>query len=54
MINGYRYFHFTSQNIENEKISREMPGKMQTEKQSVYISVDSIKIVQKSDKRETI
>ncbi|NOQ69162.1 MAG: hypothetical protein GQ573_03520 [Gammaproteobacteria bacterium] len=42
MINGHRYFHFTSQSNENENNPREMQQKMQSEKQSVYISVDSI------------
>ncbi len=42
MINGHRYFHFTSQSNENENNPREMQQKMQPEKQSVYISVDSI------------
>jgi Ni/Fe-hydrogenase 1 B-type cytochrome subunit len=39
MVNGHRYFHFTGQNNENENNTREI----QAEKQSVYISVDSIK-----------
>ena len=39
MVNGHRYFHFTGQNNENENNPREI----QAEKQSVYISVDSIK-----------
>lgn len=38
MVNGYRYFHFTSQNNEDENDSR----KIQAKKQSVYITVDSI------------
>ncbi len=41
MVNGYRYFHFTSQNNENNSLG--MKQKMQAEKQSVSISVDSIK-----------
>ena len=41
MVNGHRYFHFTSQNNENNSL--EMKQKMQAEKQSVSISVDSIK-----------
>ena len=43
MVNGHRYFHFTSQNNENENNPLEVQRKMQAEKQSVYISVDSIK-----------
>ena len=43
MVNGHRYFHFTNQNKENESNSQEIQQKMQVEKQSVYISVDSIK-----------
>lgn len=39
MVNGHRYFHFTSQNNEDENNPREI----QAEKQSVSISVDSIK-----------
>ncbi len=39
MVNGYRYFHFTAQNNKDENISREI----ESGKQSVYISVDSIK-----------
>ena len=41
MVNGHRYFHFTSQNNENNSL--EAKQKMQAEKQSVSISVDSIK-----------
>jgi len=43
MINGHRYFHFTTQNNENKNNPREK----QSEKQSVYISVDSIEKHQK-------
>ncbi len=43
MVNGHRYFHFTSQNNENENNPREIQEEIQAEKQSVYISVDSIK-----------
>ena len=42
MINGYRYFHFTSQNNENKNNPREIQQEMQSKKQSVYIAVDSI------------
>ena len=38
MINGHRYFHFTGQDSNIDKRSQ----KNQTEKKSVYISVDSI------------
>ncbi len=43
MVNGYRYFHFTGQKNENENNPREIQQKIQAEKQSIYISVDSIK-----------
>ncbi len=47
MVNGHRYFHFTNQKNQNEHNPGEALGKMQVEKQSVYISADSIKKHQK-------
>jgi Ni/Fe-hydrogenase 1 B-type cytochrome subunit len=54
MVNGHRYFHFTNQKNKNEHSPGEALGKMQVEKQSVYISADSIKNIQNSEKRQTI
>ena len=47
MVNGHRYFHFTIQKNQNEHNPGEALGKMQVEKQSVYISSNSIKKHQK-------
>jgi len=43
MVNGHRYFHFTNQKNRNEHSPGEAQGKMQVEKQSVYISASNIK-----------